>query len=204
MDGVIRWICACEKAYDRSVLAVSERELIHIKRLLKQYEEEQLEAVYDKLSEDRQDLVSPVFPTDEQFISEWEGQKFEPKGFPEDAPEYYTAKGERVRSKSEIILADALARKDIPYQYERPLRLKGYGTIHPDFTVLNVRGRKTYYWEHLGMMDDPEYSQKAIERISQYQKNGIYPGEHLILTYETRNYPLQTRQIDDLITHYLV
>ncbi|MFQ6929598.1 MAG: hypothetical protein ACLRR3_00115 [Eubacterium sp.] len=38
-----------------------------------------------------------------------------------------------------------------------PLRLKGYGTVKPDFTVLNKRTRHEYVWEHFGMMDDSIY-----------------------------------------------
>jgi len=72
------------------------------------------------------------------------------------APELYTAKGERVRSKSEIIIADSLMRAGVPYRYEFPIILNGYGKIYPDFTVLNVGLRKELYWEHLGMMDDSE------------------------------------------------
>ena len=77
-------------------------------------------------------------------------------------------------------------------------------TIHPDFTVLNVRKRKEYLWEHLGMMDDPEYSKSALERIRQYEKQGFYPGDKLIITHETSENPLPTRLIDDIISHYLL
>ena len=52
-----------------------------------------------------------------------------------------TEKGEYVRSKSEKIIADTLTKNNINYVYELPLRLKGYGTVKPDFTVLNKRTR---------------------------------------------------------------
>lgn len=69
------------------------------------------------------------------------------KGFDESTSEFYTAKGEKVRSKSEVIIADVLSREGIPYRYEYPLYLKGIGKVHPDFTVLNVKQRKEIYWE---------------------------------------------------------
>ncbi|SFH72967.1 hypothetical protein SAMN04487830_106120 [Pseudobutyrivibrio sp. OR37] len=62
-----------------------------------------------------------------------------------------------VRSKSEKIIADALEKYNVPYQYEPMLEL-GYNTIYPDFVVLNLRTRKTVYWEHLGLVSDIEYS----------------------------------------------
>ena len=68
-----------------------------------------------------------------------------------------TAKGEYVSSKSEKIIADTLTKNNINYVYELPLRLKGYGTVKPDFTVLNKRTRQEYVWEHFGMMDGNVY-----------------------------------------------
>ena len=53
-----------------------------------------------------------------------------------------TEKGEAVRSKSEKIIADKLYMKEIPYVYEQPLYLKGYGYVVPDFKILNVRTKK--------------------------------------------------------------
>ena len=64
-----------------------------------------------------------------------------------------TEKGERVRSKSEKILADYFYRNNILYQYEKPLYLKGYGTIYTDFTFLSKKTRKEIYWEHEGIVN---------------------------------------------------
>lgn len=84
-----------------------------------------------------------------------------------------------------------------------PLHLNGYGTIHPDFTVLNVKERKEYYWEHMGKMDEPEYIEKALQRINAYEKNDIFPGNRLILSHETLKYPINSRNIEKLIFQYL-
>ena len=108
-----------------------------------------------------------------------------------------------VRSKSEKIIADLLYRKGIPYHYEPELILRDGTKIYPDFAVLNLKHRKTIYWEHLGMMEDPEYSEKAVRKISAYIKNGIFPGEQLILTAETKEFPVNVREVKILIQHYL-
>ena len=81
-------------------------------------------------------------------------------------PEIYSERGERVRSKSEKIIADKLYRNGIPYKYEKPLVLKGLGKIHPDFEILNKRTRKEYFLEHLGKMDDIGYVKKNMRRIN--------------------------------------
>ena len=97
-----------------------------------------------------------------------------------------------------------LAKEDVPYRYEYPLYLEGADTIYPDFMVLNVRLRKELYWEHFGIMDDAEYAEKAVRKIAKYYMNGFYPGENLILTYETRATPLNVLQIKEIIKHYLL
>ena len=38
----------------------------------------------------------------------------------------------------------------IPYKYECPLQLSNGMIIYPDFTVLDVKRRKVWYWEHRG------------------------------------------------------
>lgn len=52
-------------------------------------------------------------------------------------------------------------------------------------------------------MDKPEYARMAVRKIESYQKNGIYPGERLILTFETEKSILNSNNIDDLIKKYL-
>ena len=37
-----------------------------------------------------------------------------------------------------------------------------------------------------------------------YQQNGIWPGEQLIITHETADKPLNIRDIDAIIDHYLI
>jgi len=192
-----------QKGYDKKIIKSAENELIKLNSLIKQYEEGTIESIYNSLPEVRQKLISPVILNDEQYINQWQNIIYNKKGFRDDAPEYYTAKGERVRSKSEIIIADLLYRRNIPYRYEYPLALDGMGVIHPDFTVLNVRLRKEYIWEHMGMMDDLSYSKSALQRIRMYEREGFYPGDKLIITHETSSNPLPTKLIDDYITFYL-
>ena len=109
-----------------------------------------------------------------------------------------------VRSKSEKRLADKFNLLGIPYIYEKPLYLEGYGYVHPDFTLLNVRKKKEYYLEHFGMMDNPEYTVKTVQKLETYEKNGIFPGEKLLLTYETGSHPLNMKTVDNLIQKFLL
>lgn len=192
-----------QKEYDKKILTSAEQEIHAIDQYLKECPKRYVEEVYESMHIEKQKLVIPILETVEQFVKKWQQNSYEGKTFAEDAPALFTAKGERVRSKSEVIIADLLEREKIPYHYEKPIWLKGWRNVYPDFTVLNVLQRKEIYWEHLGMMDDPEYAEKAIQKIEMYQKNHIFPGDNLILTYETKNFPLNQKNILNVIQHYL-
>ena len=54
------------------------------------------------------------------------------------------------------------------------------------------------------MMDDSEYSRKALRKIETFQKNNIFPGDNLLMTFETSDGPLNTRILEELVKKYLV
>lgn len=82
--------------------------------------------------------------------------------------------------------------------------LKDFGIVYPDFTFLSKKTRQEIYWEHDGRMDDPSYAQNAVRKIQAYEENEIYPGERLILTFETEKTVLNTRQIQKLADRYIL
>lgn len=53
-------------------------------------------------------------------------------------------------------------------------------------------------------MDDPVYARSAVKKIETYEKNNIFPGEKLILTYETDRTVLHTKTIERLAKKYLL
>lgn len=185
------------------MLKAAEKEIYAIDKYLMCLPNNLAEEIYEALHPERQKIVMPITLTDEQYIENWLNENYEPKSFYEDLPELYTTNGERVRSKSEIIIADTLLREGIPYKYEQPLYLNSYGKIHPDFTVLNIRKRKEFYWEHLGMMDDTQYVENALKKIEAYERNGFYIGESLLLTFESKRNPISQKVINLLIEKYL-
>ncbi len=54
----------------------------------------------------KQELVDPIQLSDKSFVEKWENEKYERLRFWEEVTEYYTDKGERVRSKSELMIAN--------------------------------------------------------------------------------------------------
>ena len=193
-----------QKSYDEKIMKLAEKRLSQIRRITEDYDEEEIEKIFLTEHPERQKLIKPAEPVWEQQLSKWAAEDYKRKEFQEDAPVILTEKGERVRSKSEKILADYFYRNGILYKYECPLYLKRFGTVHPDFTFLSRKTKQEIYWEHDGRMDDPVYAQNAIRKIQAYEENDIYPGERLILTFETDKTILNTRQIERLVRRYLL
>ncbi|MBR3000785.1 MAG: hypothetical protein IKF39_07265 [Oscillospiraceae bacterium] len=172
-----------------------------------EYEEQLLRDLFQNLHEARKLLVSPLVDDDETYVAKWLDRQYSPGTFAEDAPHLYTSSGVRVRSKSEIIIADTYSRLKIPSLYENPIKLRSDGrfiTVRPDFTLLNVRTREQFLHEHFGMIDNPQYADQFIRKIELYEKNGIFPGKNLLVTWESSTHPLNSRQVELLAKEYLV
>lgn len=190
-----------DKDYYKKIIQTAQSQKDWIEETLRKIPKEDLHEIYEGNSE-RRKLISPYFLTDEEYIRKWENVEYTGKGFEEGSAEIYTEKGERVRSKSEKIIADKLYKMHLPYRYEYPLKLKGFGTIYPDFTILNVRTRKEIILEHFGMMDNPQYCSSALDKLSEYTMNGYFLGENLIISYETSVKPIDTKNLQKIIERY--
>lgn len=107
-----------------------------------------------------------------------EPQPTEIQGQPLDANLIHrTVRGEAVRSKSELVIANLLAAADVEYQYERPF-VGDDGTVRwPDFTIEDVDTGETYLWEHLGMLHLSTYRRRWERKLAWYRSNGIVPIE---------------------------
>lgn len=116
-----------------------------------------------------------------------------------------TARGEMVRSKSEVIIADRLSDLKVEYMYERPLTI-GCVTKYPDFTIEDMESGRTFYWEHCGMLHIPSYRKRWEEKLNWYKNNGILPykdgeGENgtLIITKESERGEISSQEIERVI-----
>ncbi|MEE3382705.1 MAG: hypothetical protein VZR08_01930 [Anaerovoracaceae bacterium] len=193
-----------QRDYDLMLKQAAQRELDALKELRLTWDQGTVEDVLPGLTPARRQLVTPRILTDEEYAEKWLAEPYEPKGFKEGTPEFYSAKGLRVRSKSEALLADMYDSYGIPMKYECPLKLKNGRVIHPDFKLLLIAERKVFIHEHLGMMDDPTYATRALRRLMELEMNGWYPGVNLIVTFETKNLPLDMRVVRHTVERLLL
>lgn len=95
-----------------------------------------------------------------------------------------------VRSKSEVIIANMLSDRDIPFAYEVPLVAQDGTRYLPDFTI-QWRG-ETWYWEHWGMLGNAKYRAHQQIKRAWYQKHNF--DTRLIETEERDGFDSQAVQ----------
>ena len=180
-----------------------QKQLKELKQFVNKYPKDNLEEMYETLSDERKRLVKPLQPSVKQIIEQWEDEVYEKNTKYSEYLKFETDQGELVRSKSEVIIANLLYQnRHILYKYERPLELEAEGKskiVYPDFTILNKRTGKIVYWEHAGRMDDPYYVNDFVKKINTYVTNGLLRGKDVILTYETQNNPLEISVVKRMI-----
>lgn len=188
-----------QRDYDERLINVAESRIKVINDFLSRYEETSLTEVYHKTNAYRKELLIMHEVSDEEYIKEWQSVEYEGKPFVVDSQEIITERGEQVRSKSEKIIADKLYSLGIPYRYEYPLLLDGNSKVYPDFTILKMPEKEEVYLEHFGMMDDAEYVEKALFKLSTYERNEIFLGVNLFITCETGKRSLNMRALDKML-----
>ena len=206
-----------QKDYDARLIKLLQKEITALQNYMKQTSNGRaIPELYGSLCPARRSLITPAILTNEQYAARWQDISWTGRPFAPDAPYICTARGERVRSKSEVIIADTLFRHNIPYRYEFPITLKrinsddirrDFGssiTLYPDFLCLNTRTRTEFYWEHFGLMDSTEYSNNAAGKLRLYTENGILAGRNLIITMETQTEPPSIKALEKLIEEFLL
>jgi predicted nuclease of restriction endonuclease-like RecB superfamily len=90
------------------------------------------------------------------------------EGWYEEAKIHKTKRGDMVRSKSEVIIANELENAGLEWHYENDdqfIEINGKKLL-PDF-VIRHKG-KTYYWEHLGLWENSKYRKNWEEKEKCY------------------------------------
>ena len=193
-----------QKDYNEHFLKEAQKELTALEKTLSKLVKSNADLVYQKLSPGRKKLVDPYILPDEIYIEEWLSEPFKPNPYMPESRIYDTKRGDMVRSKSEAIIADMLLDLGIPYHYEKPIRLKGGAKRYPDFTLLKVAAREEVYLEHFGLLDDEDYRNACLIKMSEYRRNGIYPGKNLLFTYETTDFPLDIKGFRKMLSYLLI
>lgn len=194
-----------QKHYEKKVNRKLKGLIVELDRFLEKYNFNDIVDIYEKSSMGRKAMVTPIICSQKDYVEKWLlDHRGNQNTIAIENKKYLTEQGEYVRSKSEKIIADMLYKYGIPYQYEPSIMMKSGKVLCPDFVALNVSARKTYYWEHLGLLDNTDYVEHNLNKIDLYEKNGIFVGEKLIISTESGRSPIDVKIIDEKIKKYLV
>lgn len=116
---------------------------------------------------------------------------------------HVSSDGTTVRSKSELVIMGRLDHFNVEAIYENEIAIRTKH-LHPDFTIRRRRDGKIIYWEHAGIMIDPQYRKRHEERMALFEQAGIVPWENLIVTYDDASGGLDVRVVDALIQGWLL
>lgn len=176
-----------------------------------------IKSILDNISPDIPESLLAKEPIVEENISSY-SESIEQISYPNSQPRssfkegriHKTKRGETVRSKSEVIIADALASYNIDYVYEKDIIINNQRKC-PDFTIKDNNKGVTYYWEHFGMLNDPDYRSKSEEKKNWYRKNdillyreGVGKNGVLIVTEDSYNNDRYYGSIDSQKIHQLI
>lgn len=130
--------------------------------------------------------------------------------FLEDKLIHRTTRGEAVRSKSEVVIANLLAEQGIDYSYEQALRMTDGSVRYPDFTVEDAASGETVYWEHLGMLHVDSYRRRWERKLAWYEQHGVNPWDQgggeagkLVVTVDDERGAIDSQGIAHLIGEVL-
>ena len=161
-----------QKDYNKKMEMLIKKNIHALKLFTKHYSPQKSENYFQRLPPARKILIKPFFLDKETYAKQWQAQKYEPN---RDSPtgNFFTTKDEHVRSKSEVIIANLLNTKGIPYHYETPVKINTSLTL------------------------------KLVKRLAIYAQKNIFPGKNLILTMETQEQPLNIKDVEKVIDAFL-
>ena len=179
--------------YYRKLLKALEKEARVIQSFLSNYSPNEKIRAWDVMPKGSKELIEPIYISTKEKIKVWENAVFETNAFPmENRNLYVTKKGECVRSRIELIIANLLFDLGIPYRYECRLDLNT-GTVFPDYTVLHPKTLELYYIEIFGKMDDPMYASAAFKKINKYASSKYY--DKLIMFFDHKDSPISVKDV---------
>ena len=148
---------------------------------------------YQDCSDEAVEAMLPVaYRNDDELNAKVINQKSRGRQIPQSENPYkpeelkhITSFNLRVRSKGELIIAEALYAGGFVFFYEKRLELYdedgNIKVIYPDFIIVFPSGF-VVYWVHKGRLDDREYMMRDMKKTQLYYDNGIFEPHNLIVT----------------------
>jgi len=185
------------KLYLEELLTSLESELSALNTFLQNYNPRKKYEVLSDFPTSIRDLINQPLVSPEELSRAWANVTYatNPMAY-DERYEYYTNRGERVRSRAELFIADMLFQLGIPYRYEMLYIANGHN-YYPDFTLMNPFTGELFFVEYFGLMDDDDYRQNSFAKIKEY--NRTPEADKFIFIFESQLSSMDTVGIRNLI-----
>ena len=188
-----------QKDYNEAFIKQAKEELNRLQIIKELLSKEDADYAYTGISEHRRKLIRPYIPTDALYAEAWLKQPFKTNPYKPEEKTCDTNRGDKVRTKSEGFLANMFYDLGIPYRYEEGVRMANGNMRYPDFTLLKIKTKEEFYFEHLGRLDLASYRADNFIKMDEYRASGIYLGKNLLVSYEVGESPLDLRGIRKML-----
>ena len=146
-------------------------------------------------------LLSPYNINLKEKMQEWMDTPYKSNPHYPEHLIHETTFGLKTRSKAEQMIAEALHQQDVKFHYEEELQL-GDTIYYPDFICAHPKTGQFIIWENIGLSDKPDYMFRTINKLQHFFQYGYYPTINLILTFDTKKYPVTAERIDRVMEMY--
>lgn len=199
------------KKYLKVSIRLLTEDIALLEDLLKKHVDPTAGNILKMLPDTYRTIPEEMFFPDQREMKQWANESYEHNNMNPHEKIHITSRGLRVRSKSELLIAEKLDAYNISYRYEPLIHFNNH-TFSPDFELLIKISRGsdrfsriiTKYWEHCGMMSDPRYRASNKWKLDQYEKIGIVPWKNLIITYDTEDGGINTGIIESEIINKIL
>lgn len=160
--------------------------------------EQMMKAVYQGLDE------HDVFLEGDISLERWLNEPYRRNAFPFEE-EHFTDGGVQVRSKAEAMIGTQAEHKGMFFRCEPEKELDtDMQLVYPDFEFFLPNTRRRVCLEHFGRIDDPNYAKRTMFKLANYHRAGLYLGINFFITWETKDKPLNTKDINEVLDHILL
>jgi len=181
-DALIQQL-ARKKYLEKSTKLLAE-EIDRMNQFLKSSIEPTPDNILKLLPKSYQTLPENMFFPKRRAAEKWAEEPYPQNTLYLEEKIHTTGRGLKVRSKSELFIADKLDTYLLPFRYDGIIYFEDYA-FSPDFMIPTTEGMK--YWEHCGKMADPKYRKRNQWKLTMYDKMGIVPWKNLIITYDSED-----------------
>ena len=121
----------------------------------------------------------------------------------ENKNRYVDAFGFNVKSRSEMLVGQALKELGLEAKYEPLLILRGDRKKTPDYSFPVPVIDRCFYVEFMGMADNESYIDKNYGKIEEYMRNGILLNRDLIVICGTENWLPSLEDMKRIIASFI-